>query len=61
MDLTDQVEEMLESLYDDFPGIVHRAWFGLWRKALGMKPFEVLVTCPGSGGHDLMFRGVFLS
>ena len=60
-DLTGQVAEMLEALDDSREaggGMLSR----LRRVARAQKPFEVLVTCPGSGAggpHVLACAGVY--
>jgi hypothetical protein len=53
-DLTPLVTEALD---DDAPPV---AFWGLRKKPAGPRPFQVIVTCPGSGGataHQLTFAG----
>jgi hypothetical protein len=53
IDLTGQVEQALE---EDGPPL---AYWGLLGRAAGPRPFEVIVTSPGTGGgaHELTCTG----
>ena len=52
LDLTSQVEEVLE---EDGPPL---AYLGLPGRAARPRPFEVIVTCPGTGqSHQLTAKG----
>jgi len=58
VDLTGQVTDILD---DDLPPVAYDR-LPLGRAAARPRPFEVTVTCPGTGGsgaHDLVCAGTF--